>query len=654
MATKDVKFVMTAEDRASRTIRSVRDDLASVQSTAGRLAGGLGVLGPALAAAFSVGAISAWVRATVDGLDALNDLKDATGASIGNISALEDVALRTGTAFDSVGTSLVKFNKVLSEASPGSDAEKILASIGLSAKELKQLDPAEGLRRTAVALSSYADDGNKARIVQELFGKSVREVAPFLNDLAKQSQLLAKVTTEEAEAAEKFNQELFALKKNSLDSARAITGELVSALNQTIELFREGKREGKGFFETLRNEQLKLLGLNTQENDEQRAGRIKTITALLAGENLTVERRLRLEQQLADLQVKQGQAGRSFRASDNYGDAFKPSAPDTPAKAAIAAKASEYDKYIEKLIAAQVATLDLSQVEQVQLDLATGKLGKLNEAQQQYLLDLAKGIDLSKEPAAFRGPLIDADELKRRQDEQKNLNALIGETPTAKLDALLTLEQSLSDAFREGQINVTQFAEGLGVLEDKFDQLSPLVEQSLAEMSEFAKQAQRNIQDALGGTIKSALKGDFDSIGDLWKNLLIDMASQAIAANLGEVLFGSKGPGGFSAGGSDTGLAGALVDVLKGSFFPSFAVGTDYVPHDMLAMIHKGERVVPAAQNDGSWSGGGRSSPPTINFYSGDTIVGSGVSRGEMSAALRASQAATEARIRRLMRQGSI
>lgn len=158
-----------------------------------------------LVAGFSVGLVIDSFKGITQSIDKLNDLKDATGASIENISALEDVAKRTGTSFEAVGGALVKLNKSLKGGDDGKATAEALQAIGLSADELKTLDPAEALLKVAVALKGFADDGNKARLVQELFGKSIREVAPLLNDLAAKGKLVATVTTQQAEEAERFN-----------------------------------------------------------------------------------------------------------------------------------------------------------------------------------------------------------------------------------------------------------------------------------------------------------------------------------------------------------------------------------------------------------------------------------------------------------------
>lgn len=239
LTTKKVNFqlAVSGDDRLRSALTSARAAMLGMNREIGSTAKLMSLIGPALGAGLFIGL----ARGAINGLDALNDLKDATGASIENLSALEDIAARTGTKFDTVGTSLVKFNAVLSDSKLGSQAANILKSIGLNAEELKRIDPAEALRKTAVAMAQFADDGGKARAVQELFGKSTREVAPFLADLAKQGQLNATATTEQAEAAEKFNQQLAALDKNLKDASRTLVGDMLPALTQLTSRMAEAK-----------------------------------------------------------------------------------------------------------------------------------------------------------------------------------------------------------------------------------------------------------------------------------------------------------------------------------------------------------------------------------------------------------------------------
>lgn len=194
--------------------------------------------------AVSMTAVVMFAKSIHAGVDALNDLSDATGASIAKLSGLQDLAMRNAHAWESVGTTVMRVNKVLADAKPGSGADLALKAIGLRAAELRALDPADAVTKIAIALDRYANDGNKARVVQELFSKSAREMAPLLKDLAEQGRLNATVTTQQAEEAEAFTKQLGALRAEVTEVSRGLMFDLLPPLTRILKNFREIKELG--------------------------------------------------------------------------------------------------------------------------------------------------------------------------------------------------------------------------------------------------------------------------------------------------------------------------------------------------------------------------------------------------------------------------
>ncbi|WP_349745240.1 hypothetical protein [Roseateles cavernae] len=570
------KAVRIAERDAEKTRAAWARAGAAVTGVAGSIAG--------LFAGYSVVGL---IQGNVDAIDSLNDVADATGASIENISALEDVAKRTGGTLETASSILLKFNKVLGDAEPGSAQADALRRIGLSAAELRKLDPAEALRVAAVALSGYANEGEKARMVQTLFGKSVAEAAPFLKDLAEQGKLNAKVTTEQAEAAEKFNKNIFALQANLSTLAKTVTNVVVPSINGLFDKFGDNGIKG-------------VLGLSAVKEELARVRELQGAAAIAAANVKAAELNglkaiISPDAYKADIAKRQAEYEAAFSRAEQARQAFlrltdgaagggrgfinpelaKPNIEaegtkdkKTP-KQTIDEASQALARYVEQQQRELAQAVELTEQQQALNFLrelgATGEIPQVRE----LVLGMAQKAQLLKDETELQKAL--TDELKRQADVQKSLDDAIDNFSGRTGDDLKRaqtdrLEQRIRTAQEKGQEAFTP--EELNKIVKGIAGISDEVKDKLSEMDEFAKQSARNIQDSLGTTLKAALKGDYDGILDLWADTLLDMAAQAAALQLNKYLFGDFGK---------TGDIGGLA--LKGlQFFgiPGFASGGDH------------------------------------------------------------------------------
>lgn len=463
----------------------------AAEKTAEQITGAFGIIKAAaggLVAGIGAGGLVAFTRSTVDALDALNDVKDATGASIENISALEDVAARTGTSMDTVTAGLIKFNATLKDAKPGTDAAVALEAIGLSAERLRQLDPAEALRQTAVALAGFADDGNKARLTQELFGKSLREVAPFLADLAKQTELVAKVTSEQAAEAEKFNLQLFEMQKNVTDLSRALVGPLVKGLNDTAEAFRNASKDGKGFFEIGWDRYVANVRKFYEDIGVVQSRAPKFLLDYgneSAAESARLARRRSVEFDGAPKAAKSGKA-------------------KTPE--GIAAITTELDRYMASLEATIEREQQLTAVQTAQIRIAAAGANGFSEAQRQRILALAAEIDKQAELKKALKEANDTQEERIRIGREVAIAQGVDNGPRAdRLKSLLS--NTDEERFARIREDVALLAEEFesGRLQGGAEQYVQAIQQAVGETGKTLEKT-RTIAEELGLTFSSAFE----------------------------------------------------------------------------------------------------------------------------------------------------
>lgn len=555
MATPDAKFVISAQDRASATLRKVGAEFGALSSSA-RLAT---TFMTSFGGALSLGAAAAALRSVANLQDQMGKMAQQTGIGVEALSALDYAAKLSDVSTEELGAGISRLTAKMGDVAQGSkETTAIFKALGVSVLGAGgQMRPTEQvLGDIAERFSEFADGPEKTAFAIEIFGRAGAKLIPMLNqgraglqEMREEAERLGIVIdSKTAKAAEDFNDNLTRLSATTRGVLMDAFTPLIASLGEIAARFLDARREGLAFGESL-DIALAIKGFGTLEEkiagvreklEGKKSGRWTGLFSNQSEAELTAElnKLLAIQRRVEGRATSQHPAG--FRSS-LFGPREMPGA--TPRFPSAAGKTTT------------------ARLEQAALT-----------AQQSAVIEAARDYDKASRAAevfALKLQVLDAkffDQGGSVEDYTAAVRELTKATETAGKDGVSALEQFATgwldtiDPMR-GFIEQVELVERALAMEFLTPEQAAEIKRRLtdtlepiAEADEWAKEAARNIQDALGQNLYDILDGKFDSIGRSFGNMLKRMAAEAMAANLSKMLFGDYAKDGKISGWLGEGL----------------------------------------------------------------------------------------------------
>lgn len=603
MATEKTQVILTADDRTKAAFASVQAGLAGINAAYARLP----IIGTALGGFIAAGTFAVAIKESISFAAALDDMAEKTGASVENLSALSRVAAIGGHSMELLETGMVRLVKALSGADDESKgAAHALATLGLSAASLRNLDTGEALKVVADRMGEYKDGAGKTALALDLFGRSGAQLLPLLKDLGESGKLNATVTTAQAAAAEAYEKNLKRVGVAAGETTRAIAMDLLPTLTKVSErmaqAFAPGLVEG---FTSRWGAAFKGLGAGINEAMATTEEALAKVTFGRVAEN----------------HLKQAIAYREA-AKQIYAGLAKMAPPDVAAKAAPTGDLTGYKSSTEtsgKVKVPKAAGGGYEDYSDRINQAVAGAISGSAVVKSRELADQVERLD-----SLFFDAGLDADIYKSALDKlngstdraaagHDRLNELIGATPTEKIKETQADMLLLAEALEAGRISAEQFNEAaltrLGALGEK-----------VKEVDGFAREMGLTFSSAFEEAIIGG-KSFSDTLKSLAQDIERIVIRKKITEPLGNALSGAIGGFDLSKLFGDFSLSTVAKAGLSMFGFPGYAQGTPYVPDDGLAFLHKGEAVVPAQYNIPGGGGGSLTINNTIDARGADLSV---------------------------------
>lgn len=553
------KIVISAVDRTAGAFASVGAKARDLNGQIGKIGSGFGAIGSAIGVALAGFGLGGLLRDTTDAVLAIKDLSEATGATIENVSGLENIARRAGGSIEDVSGVIIKFNAALKDSARTKEIGAAFKSLGLDADKLRQLDPAAALLETAKALDQFADDGNRARLQQELFGRSVKIAAPLLREMAEAGALNATVTSEQVQEVDRFNKLLARLSVSAHDAARSLLVDLVPALSSVLDTFNRGGVAG--LFSALNNSDLgKKLGVSDiQVAQRAVAGLSKELAGLRADAAVPFLNSPALRAQVTaaerDLAAAQAVLGRLQRAEQRAagfsagGEDFVPpsglAAPKPsikPPRAALELKPFDLPQISESMRDA------LRAIDQTD----TAKVAKLSAALDDLFalraggLGSDDGIDAAIESLRDQLEKLSPSAQAAAQAAER-LKSLLADTRQSRTEGVIGDVEFLNAQFDAGKIkSADQWADAVRRVAERLHEVDPDAKDAAKSVEQLGMTFSSAFEDAIvsGRELSEVLKGLAQDVLRIFlRRTITEPAGNWLASQVG-TMFPARAMGG--------------------------------------------------------------------------------------------------------------
>jgi hypothetical protein len=258
---KDINFTDTVS-KIKREIEDMDDEVKKTSNGVKSSFGDMVKAGASLALGF--GAIKAAANAIAGTLgtfkDALDlggtmaDLSARTGETAGNLLLLRRAFDNSGVGADKVGASVNKLQKFMDDAAQGGEKQnEVLARLGLTMADMAGKTPTEQMAMLAEKLNGVTDDGTRAALAIQIFGKSGGQLLPLLADFSGEIQTakdqlgsMPKVFDLNAKAFDAISDNIKVAKGKFLEFAAGILTSLAPALELATTLITRFDAAGAG------------------------------------------------------------------------------------------------------------------------------------------------------------------------------------------------------------------------------------------------------------------------------------------------------------------------------------------------------------------------------------------------------------------------